>query len=157
MLPEKGPAGSRCGQGSAGSRAQGTGLPAPRGSGNPRTRRGSRWPRDTQRSDRRDLGVRGERAQRLGEGLGTKKAPQAPLLVTTTPPKQSLTPETGEPFSTPPSPLGAKGQPLRLWAREEGARVTGGTLGTDQRMQKERDFPAVQWLGIHLVKQGMRV
>ena len=48
----------------------------------------------------------------------------APPLMTTPPPYQALRPETGKPFSTPPSPFGSKGQPLkRLWEREE--RETG--------------------------------
>ena len=81
--------------------------------------------------------------------------------MTTTPPYQALTPETWEPFSTPPSPFSAKGQPLETLGKgKEGDRVTRGTLGTvikECRRKGTGTSLVVQWLGIHLVMQGMRV
>ena len=63
--------------------------------------------------------------------------------MTMTPPYQALTPETWEPFSTPPSPFSAKGQPLETLGKgKERDRVIRGTLGTViKEWQKERAFP----------------
>ena len=81
--------------------------------------------------------------------------------MTTTPPYQTLMPETWEPFSTPPSPFHAKGQPLETLGKgKEGDRVTRGTLGTvikECRRKRTGTSLVVQWLGIYLVMQGMRV